>query len=343
MAAIDSVRLKLKQIKAKINSGDRKELKAKLAASKSLNDTTEDKAEENANGGEAPKGGADFGSFERVAEIPPSHIWAGHGGTNCEDETKKLSKVINILVATPGRLLDHLQNTKDFFYKNLQCLIINEADRILDMGFEEEIKQIIQLLPKKTTDHAGYVVCEPDKRFLLLFTFLKKKKIMLFLSSCMAVRFYSELLNYIDLSVICIHTFFQFCNADCGILLCTGEAARGMDIPQMDWIIQVGRTARGEGVHSNALLFLNPQELAFLRFLTITLHKTAQEGFKAYVCAYASHKQKAIFDVTKLDMTKVAKSFGFAVAPYVDLQGGTGYKNNKQVKKSRILKNVKSR
>lgn len=56
---------------------------------------------------------------------------------------------INILVATPGRLLDHMQNTPDFLYKNLQCLVIDEADRILDIGFEEEMKQIINLLPSK--------------------------------------------------------------------------------------------------------------------------------------------------------------------------------------------------
>lgn len=56
---------------------------------------------------------------------------------------------INILVATPGRLLDHLQNTPDFLYKNLQCLVIDEADRILEIGFEEEVKQIIRLLPSK--------------------------------------------------------------------------------------------------------------------------------------------------------------------------------------------------
>lgn len=56
---------------------------------------------------------------------------------------------INIIVATPGRLLDHLQNTPDFLYKNLQCLIIDEADRILEIGFEEEVKQIIRLLPSK--------------------------------------------------------------------------------------------------------------------------------------------------------------------------------------------------
>jgi superfamily II DNA/RNA helicase len=48
-------------------------------------------------------------------------------------------------------LLDHLQNTPDFLYKNLQCLVIDEADRILEIGFEEEVKQIIKLLPSKYT------------------------------------------------------------------------------------------------------------------------------------------------------------------------------------------------
>merc|ERR1712013_965948 len=71
------------------------------------------------------------------------------GGANRNSEAQKLAKGINILVSTPGRLLDHLQNTKDFLYKNLQCLIIDEADRILDVGFEEEMKKIIKLLPKK--------------------------------------------------------------------------------------------------------------------------------------------------------------------------------------------------
>lgn len=61
----------------------------------------------------------------------------------------------------------------------------------------------------------GYVVCPSEKRLLVLFTFLKKnrkKKIMVFFSSCMSVKFHHELLNYIDLSVMCIHvsTFLIF-------------------------------------------------------------------------------------------------------------------------------------
>ena len=56
---------------------------------------------------------------------------------------------VNILVATPGRLLDHLQNSPNFLFKNLVCLVIDEANRIFDVGFEEEIKQILRILPSK--------------------------------------------------------------------------------------------------------------------------------------------------------------------------------------------------
>jgi ATP-dependent RNA helicase DDX18/HAS1 len=55
---------------------------------------------------------------------------------------------VNLLVSTPGRLLDHLQNTKGFIFKNLKMLIIDEADRILEVGFEEEMHQIMKILPK---------------------------------------------------------------------------------------------------------------------------------------------------------------------------------------------------
>jgi ATP-dependent RNA helicase DDX18/HAS1 len=255
------------------------------------------------------------------------------GGANRKAEAEKLKKGVNILVATPGRLLDHLQNTQGFIHKNLQCLIIDEADRILMQGFEDEMRQIIKLLPKKrqtvlfsatqtrkvedlarislkeeplyvgvddkadaaTADRLeqGYVVCPAEGRFLLLFTFLQRnlgKKIMVFFSSCNSVKFHGELLNYIDIPCLDIHgrqkqakrtkTFFEFCNAKTGILLCTDVAARGLDIPAVDWIVQfdppdepneyihrVGRTARGEKGRGRALLFLLPEELTFLRYL----------------------------------------------------------------------------
>lgn len=58
------------------------------------------------------------------------------GGANRRAEAEKLTKGVNLLIATPGRLLDHLQNTQGFVFKNLKALVIDEADRILEVGFE---------------------------------------------------------------------------------------------------------------------------------------------------------------------------------------------------------------
>lgn len=255
------------------------------------------------------------------------------GGANRKMEADKLQKGIALLVATPGRLLDHLQNTPGFVYKNLLALIIDEADRCLEIGFEEEMHQIIKYLPKKrqtmlfsatqTTKvedlvrvsfrnkpiyvgvhdkgpvstvsglEQGFVVVASEHRFLLLYTFLRrnlKKKIIVFMSSCNAVKFYYELLNHVDIPVLDLHgrqkqnkrtsTFYKFCKTEKAILICTDVAARGLDIPAVDWIIQydppdepkeyihrVGRTARGVNGKGKALLFLLPSELVFLRHL----------------------------------------------------------------------------
>lgn len=69
------------------------------------------------------------------------------GGANRKAEADRLQKGVNLLVGTPGRLLDHLRNTKGFVFRNLKALVIDEADRILEVGFEEEMKEIIKILP----------------------------------------------------------------------------------------------------------------------------------------------------------------------------------------------------
>lgn len=55
---------------------------------------------------------------------------------------------INIIVSTPGRLLDHLINTK-FNCKNMKCLVVDEADKLLEAGFEKHVSGIIKKLPSK--------------------------------------------------------------------------------------------------------------------------------------------------------------------------------------------------
>ncbi|KAJ5781701.1 ATP-dependent RNA helicase DDX18 [Penicillium psychrosexuale] len=349
------------------------------------------------------------------------------GGANRRAEAEKLMKGVNLLIATPGRLLDHLQNTQGFIFKNLKTLVIDEADRILEVGFEDEMRQVVRILPKEerqtmlfsatqttkvedlarislrpgplyiNVDHSkehstvagleqGYVVCEADKRFLLLFSFLKrnlKKKIIVFFSSCNCVKYHAELLNYIDLPVLELHgkqkqqkrtnTFFEFCNAKQGTLICTDVAARGLDIPAVDWIIQfdppddprdyihrVGRTARGAEGKGRSLMFLQPSEVGFLKHLkdarvpvvefefpaskivnvqsqlekligqNYYLNKSAKDGYRSYLQAYASHSLRTVFDVNKLDLVKVAKGFGFNAPPRIDIQLGASLSRDKK-------------
>jgi len=255
------------------------------------------------------------------------------GGANKNSETEKLKNGVTLLVATPGRLLDHLKTSKNLKILNLQFLVIDEADRCLEIGFEDEIFEIIKLLPmnrqtilfsatqtkniesltkisfkkkpillqiegKKTKIYQenikqGFVISKPEDKVVLLLTLLKKnkyKKVITFFSSCNEVKFYSALFLTIGLNVLELHglqkqskrtaTFFKFCKAKNSILFCTDIAARGLDIPSIDLIIQycpplepkeyihrIGRTGRGIQGKGWALLFLLPPEIGFLKFL----------------------------------------------------------------------------
>jgi ATP-dependent RNA helicase DDX47/RRP3 len=60
-----------------------------------------------------------------------------------------LAKRPHIIVATPGRLVDHLQNTKGFNLRSLKYLVLDEADRMLSMDFEKEINQILEVIPRE--------------------------------------------------------------------------------------------------------------------------------------------------------------------------------------------------
>lgn len=60
------------------------------------------------------------------------------GGTDVRDQLKRLY-AINIVICTPGRLLQHLEENPNFYVDQLQMLIVDEADRILDMGFKAQV------------------------------------------------------------------------------------------------------------------------------------------------------------------------------------------------------------
>ena len=71
-----------------------------------------------------------------------------YGGISIDPQIAQLRQGVEILVATPGRLLDHVQN-KTVMFHAVEFLVLDEADRMLDMGFLPDIKRILALLPPK--------------------------------------------------------------------------------------------------------------------------------------------------------------------------------------------------
>ena len=69
------------------------------------------------------------------------------GGVSMVEQTKKLDRGVDVLIATPGRLLDHFERGR-ILLNDIKVLVIDEADRMLDMGFIPDVEKIVSLLPK---------------------------------------------------------------------------------------------------------------------------------------------------------------------------------------------------
>ncbi|CAI9717056.1 probable ATP-dependent RNA helicase DDX10 [Octopus vulgaris] len=249
------------------------------------------------------------------------------GGMNLKEESKKIMYT-NIVICTPGRLLQHMDETPNFNAHNLQILILDEADRILDLGFAETMNAILENLPpsrqtllfsatqtKSVKDLArlslnkdnlfyvsvdefaeestpsqlvqSYITCELEEKMTVLWSFLKKhlkQKILVFLSTCSQVRYIFKALCHMrpGISLHALYgkmkqrkrmeVFQQFCFKQHAVLFATDIAARGLDIPEVNWVVQldcpedantyihrVGRTARYKK-NGESLLFLLPSE-----------------------------------------------------------------------------------
>jgi ATP-dependent RNA helicase DDX47/RRP3 len=72
------------------------------------------------------------------------------GGVDMATQSIALARNPHVVVATPGRLVDHLTNTKGFHLRKLRYLILDEADRMLSLDFEEELNQILDVIPDAT-------------------------------------------------------------------------------------------------------------------------------------------------------------------------------------------------
>lgn len=247
------------------------------------------------------------------------------GGKSLVEEQNALVRM-NIVVCTPGRMLQHLSQTASFNTDMLQMLVLDEADRILDMGFQRDVDAILDYLPKdrqtmlfsatqtkRVSDLArlslkdpeyisvhqeaatatpkglrqNYVVTPLSEKLDTLWSFIqtaKKSKIIVFLSSGKQVRYVFESFRHMQPGIPLLHLHgrqkqgtrleitHKFTRASTSCLFATDVAARGLDFPAVDWVVQVdcpedadtyihrvGRTARYER-EGRAILFLDPSE-----------------------------------------------------------------------------------
>jgi ATP-dependent RNA helicase DDX55/SPB4 len=270
------------------------------------------------------------------------------GGTDLElDFGLVRDKGANLIIATPGRLLHVMGKCDELDFREFEVLVLDEADTLLDLGFENTINSILKMLPKqrrtglfsatmtrevKELARAGlrnpatvsvavkrsnaasghqevptqltnkYMVVESDEKLSQMMAFLEKhteQKFMIFFSTCNCVNFFTKIVTHLvkqkpemvkqDFMVHSLHgkmthkqrtqAFKSFGASNRGALLCTDVAARGIDVPDISWIIQfdppkdpdfyvhrIGRTARA-GRKGSALSLLRPNEEAYVDFL----------------------------------------------------------------------------
>lgn len=262
------------------------------------------------------------------------------GGTKVSEDMVMLkSEGANIIIATPGRLEDLLTRGDvplHIAVKSLEMLVLDEADRLLELGFEKSLNHILEFFPKQrrtslfsatqtrqlellvraglrnpvivsvkqknTTSSIStpkeltnvYKMCPPKDKMEFLVKFLKKhgrdKKYIIFFLTCACVEYFSELLKKLlpDFHMHSLHgkmkkkrekMLERFRTAESGILFCTDVMERGIDIPDIDWVVQFdpptavsafvhrcGRTAR-IGNKGAALTILMPSEDAYVGFI----------------------------------------------------------------------------
>ena len=87
-------------------------------------------------------------SFEKYGINNKLNLALLIGGVSMDDQVKKLDRGVDVLIATPGRLLDHFQRGR-IMLMGVEILVIDEADRMLDMGFIPDIEKICKLLPPR--------------------------------------------------------------------------------------------------------------------------------------------------------------------------------------------------
>ena len=245
--------------------------------------------------------------FEALGASISLHSVCIVGGIDMITQSIALAKKPHVIVATPGRLVDHLQNTKGFSLRSLKFLIMDEADRMLSLDFEEHINTILSLIPRerrtflfsatmtsKVAKLQKASLVDPvkvevstkfqtPKQLIQQYLFIpakwkdcylaylldefKGQSTIIFVGTCNNALRITLLLRNLGFQAVCLHgqlsqpkrlgALNKFKAGVRNILVATDVASRGLDIPDVDLVLnvdipnngkdyihRVGRTAR---------------------------------------------------------------------------------------------------
>lgn len=261
------------------------------------------------------------------------------GGIDLMTQAIALAKRPHVIIATPGRLVDHLQNTKGFNLHNLKYLVMDEADRMLSMDFEEEINKILAVIPQerrtllfsatmtsKVAKLQKASLVDPvkvevsnkfsvPKQLIQQYCFIpakwkdvylaytldeyKGQTTIIFVGTCNNALRITLMLRNLGFGAVCLHgqlsqqkrlgALNKFKAGHKNILVATDVASRGLDIPNVDLVLnvdipshgkdyihRVGRTARA-GKAGRSIAYVTQYDVEAFQRLEALLQKKLPE------------------------------------------------------------------
>ncbi|KAJ6079827.1 hypothetical protein N7467_009580 [Penicillium canescens] len=279
-------------------------------------------------------------SFENLGSTIAVRCATIVGGMDMVPQSIALGKKPHIIVATPGRLLDHLENTKGFSLRSMKYLVMDEADRLLDMDFGPILDKILKVLPRErrtflfsatlsskveslqraslsnpqrvsissskyqtVSTLQQYFLLRPHKHKDVYLAYLLEKftgqSAIIFMRTVHETQRIAYLLRGLGLGAIPLHgqlsqsarlgALGKFRSRSRDILVATDVAARGLDIPSVDvvlnydlptdsktYIHRVGRTARA-GKSGVAISFVSQYDVEIWQRIEGALGKQLPE------------------------------------------------------------------
>ena len=265
------------------------------------------------------------------------------GGIDMVQQALALARKPHVVVGTPGRLVDHLENTKGFSLNTMKYLVLDEADRCLSMDFEEAIDKILSCFPKERVTYLfsatmtqkvvklqraslqDPVKIQVSSKYQTVSTLIQQylfipakykecylafimnefrgKSTILFVSTCSSSQLLTLFLRNLGFKAVCINgnlsqvkrlgALNKFKEGARNILIATDVASRGLDIPEVDLVVnydipgngkdyvhRVGRTARA-GKSGRAITFVTQYDVESYQ----RIEKLIEKRLDAYPCS----------------------------------------------------------